>query len=446
MNLIFQGALFLVVKILQAFAISFLLIILLKKEIKIDKKTALFTSIVLLIVLISSLATKFPSDLRIIASILTLAMYYLACKIIYKETRFACLTAVLLSFVIGGLAESLVIFIATNFFDFTFEDIVNLSYSKIICTFFANVFIFIGGYLINTFIIKKLTASYISENNNSFFYTLIFVVILFLPQILHLMENNYSGNMLFKISSIMQLLIIIIISLQKVKISCMQQKIKQDLENEKMYNKTLNTMVETVRGFKHDANNIINTVNGYITLDDMDGLKNYFNKGILKSSYKLKSIEQLSPKLLNDSGIYHLLATKYFYCTNNNIHLTLDISTDIESLDIPKFELSRILGILLDNAIEATEELDKPDKEIIFRLYKNAMTGIATIKIENEFVNDKDISVAKVYLKDFSTKKNPSGFGLYEVKKTVKALNNVSIQTNIEENVFKQKLIIKDKK
>lgn len=443
MNLIFKITLFLALKLLQSFAISFLLIILIKKEIKLDKKTALFNLIVLFTFIVTSF-TRISFATRILDIVFTISSLYLACKLIYKETNITCLCAVLSTFLIAGISEVIVIFIATNYFELNFQTLLTLSYNKIICIFFVNAFMFLSGYLINHFVMKKIAPNYIYENNSSFFYILVFIVILFIPQILNLMKNNYSGNMLFKFSNILQIIIIIVISFQKIKISFMQQKIEQDLENEIMYNKTLTNMVETVRGFKHDANNIINTVNGYITLNDMEGLKNYFNKGILKSSYKLKSISQLSPKLLNDSGIYHLIATKYFYCANNNIHLSLDITSDIASLNIPKFELSRIIGILLDNAIEATEELDTPDKKIVFRLYKNTMNGVATIKIENNFVNDKNISIDKIYLKNFSTKKNPSGFGLYEVKKTVSNFNNINIETNILENTFTQKLIIMD--
>lgn len=442
MTLIVQNLLFISVKVLQALAISFLLIILLKKEIKADKRTLLFVGITTAIVFLSAIANDFSTNLRAIASLATIFLMFLECKYIYKVTNLSAFTSVLFSFLIGGLAEVTVIFVATNFYNFNFENIINLSYTKIACTFFADILVFGAGYLINTLIIKKLAPNYIAKNNNSFFYTLLLITILFLPQILYLIDNNYAGNKIFLFSSFIQLIVIIVISLQKVKILSMRQKIIQDLENEKMYNETLTRMVEAVRGFKHDANNIINTMNGYIVLNDMEGLKKYFNKGLLQKTYDLKSIEQLSPKLLNDSGIYNLIASKYFECTNNNIHLLLDITSDIASLQIPKFEFSRILGILLDNAIEATKGLKTEDKKIKFSLYKNFVTNVATIVIENNFVNDHDITVEKVFLKNFSTKEKPSGFGLYEVKKTIEGFKNVNLETKINDDKFIQKITI----
>ena len=442
MTLIVQNLLFIGVKVLQALAISFLLIILLKKEIKADKRTLLFVGITTAIVFLSAIANDFSTNLRAIASLATIFLMFLECKYIYKVTNLSAFTSVLFSFLIGGLAEVTVIFVATNFYNFNFENIINLSYTKIACTFFADILVFGAGYLINTLIIKKLAPNYIAKNNNSFFYTLLLITTLFLPQILYLMENNYAGNKIFLFSSFIQLIVIIVISLQKVKILSMRQKIIQDLENEKMYNETLTRMVEAVRGFKHDANNIINTMNGYIVLNDMEGLKKYFNKGLLQKTYDLKSIEQLSPKLLNDSGIYNLIASKYFECTNNNIHLLLDITSDIASLQITKFEFSRILGILLDNAIEATKGLKTEDKKIKFSLYKNFVTNVATIVIENNFVNDHDITVEKVFLKNFSTKEKPSGFGLYEVKKTIEGFKNVNLETKINDDKFIQKITI----
>ena len=48
------------------------------------------------------------------------------------------------------------------------------------------------------------------------------------------------------------------------------------LESAEEYNKTLRILHDNVRGFKHDFDNIVTTIGGYIRTNDMQGLKNYY--------------------------------------------------------------------------------------------------------------------------------------------------------------------------
>ena len=48
------------------------------------------------------------------------------------------------------------------------------------------------------------------------------------------------------------------------------------LESAEEYNKTLHILHDNVRGFKHDFDNIVTTIGGYIRTTDMGGLKSYY--------------------------------------------------------------------------------------------------------------------------------------------------------------------------
>ena len=50
------------------------------------------------------------------------------------------------------------------------------------------------------------------------------------------------------------------------------QELQLKLENAENYNHYLSDLYDNVRGFKHDFDNIINCIGGYIKSDDMDGL------------------------------------------------------------------------------------------------------------------------------------------------------------------------------
>lgn len=56
------------------------------------------------------------------------------------------------------------------------------------------------------------------------------------------------------------------------------EKTTADLEQEKLYNKTLQILHDNVRAFKHDFSNIIAGIGGYIATKDMDGLEKYYKQ------------------------------------------------------------------------------------------------------------------------------------------------------------------------
>ena len=107
--------------------------------------------------------------------------------------------------------------------------------------------------------------------------------------------------------------------------------------------------------FKHDFANMVSVINGYIAADDMNGLKKYFSS--FQNDYeKLQNLDILNTNIINDAGIYNLISSKYKKATDLNINFQLDIFFDFSKLLIDTYEFSKILGILLDNAIEASKE------------------------------------------------------------------------------------------
>lgn len=52
----------------------------------------------------------------------------------------------------------------------------------------------------------------------------------------------------------------------------------QKLESAEEYNNTLRILHDNVRGFKHDFDNIVTTIGGYIKTNDMEGLKKYYSQ------------------------------------------------------------------------------------------------------------------------------------------------------------------------
>ena len=132
----------------------------------------------------------------------------------------------------------------------------------------------------------------------------------------------------------------------------------QELESAEAYNKSLSILHDNVRGFKHDFDNIVATIGGYVKTEDMEGLKQYYTQ-LEEDCQKVNNIATLNPNIINNPGIFNLLSSKYHEADSKNIKINLDFFLDLNTLNMKIYEFSRILGILIDNAIEETSKCEE---------------------------------------------------------------------------------------
>lgn len=214
------------------------------------------------------------------------------------------------------------------------------------------------------------------------------------------------------------------------------EKTEEDLENEKLYNKTLSHLHDNIRGFKHDFDNIVQSIGGYISLNDMEGLTDYY-KRLLEDCKMTNNLNLLNPETINNPSIYSLLTNKYYLAIEKGITMTFSIFTDLSHINFNMYEFSRILGILLDNAIEAAEESDQKTVNIEFTSDNKKQLFI----ISNS-CKDTNISTTQIFEKGYSTKNRNSGFGLWHVHKVLEKNTNLDLFTTVKDNIFSQQLAV----
>lgn len=215
-------------------------------------------------------------------------------------------------------------------------------------------------------------------------------------------------------------------------------KTTKKLESAEEYNKTLHILHDSVRGFKHDFDNIVTTIGGYIKTNDMDGLKSYYSQ-LEEDCTKVNNLYVLDPDIINNPGVYNLITAKYNEALEKGIKVNLTVLLDLNDLHMKIYEFARILGILLDNAIDAASECDEKILNIIFRNEPKNSRNI--ILIENTY-KDKDVDIEQIFNKGVSGKENHTGLGLWEIRQILKKNNNINIYTNKDEKYFSQQLEI----
>lgn len=254
----------------------------------------------------------------------------------------------------------------------------------------------------------------------------------------------YSGNMpiIITIVSITSLLAYFVISIYSLLSTNKLDTTTRDLEEAQLYNKTLTILHDSIRGFKHDFHNIVQSIGGYADRGDLEGLRVYYRQ-LLQDCGRTNNLTALNPEVINNPAIYNVLATKYHKADEIGVQINLGIFIDLNEIEkyMKIYEFTRILGILLDNAIEAASECENKIIHVSFRKEQNRRRLL--VIIDNTYKN-KDINVDKIYEKDFSTKSKEtnSGLGLWEVRQILKKNNNLNLFTTKSEEFFSQQFEI----
>lgn len=213
---------------------------------------------------------------------------------------------------------------------------------------------------------------------------------------------------------------------------------QKQLENSEAYNKSLSILHDNIRGFKHDFDNIVATIGGYIKTNDMEGLQKYYYE-LEDDCQRVNNIATLNPNIINNPGVYALLTSKYHKADEKNIKINLEFFLDLNTLNMKIYEFCRILGILLDNAIEAASECENKLINIKFRNEQNRNRQI--VIVENTF-KDNNLNIEEMFQKGVSGKENHTGLGLWEIRQILKKNTNLNLHTEKTKDLFIQQFEI----
>ncbi len=266
---------------------------------------------------------------------------------------------------------------------------------------------------------------------------LIGVFILCLHSLLTYHYINYIPNIIILFNFALVLLYFLF-SIHSISKAIQLDITSRNLENANNYNNSLTILYDKVKGFKHDFDNMVDSIGGFINSSDMTGLKKYYSS-LRNDCFSIKNIQVLNPETINNPGIYNLIVSKYQKALDENIKINFEFFFDFNNVNIPIYNLSRILGILLDNAIEAAKECEEKEINLIFR--ESPRNNVQIIIIENTYQN-KDIDTSKIFEKGISGKDGHTGLGLWEINQFIKTNNNVVLKTSKNDKYFRQQLEI----
>lgn len=233
---------------------------------------------------------------------------------------------------------------------------------------------------------------------------------------------------------------VLIVNIIKAHMEKVDIEMRQDSYNRlQEYTNQIENMYSSLRSFKHDYSNIMLSMSGYIEANDMDGLRDYFDKEILPLSKNITKNTAHINQLINikTTELKSIISSKLLYAIELNINVGIEVTDEVTSIPMDTLDLCRVIGIFLDNAIEATLETDQPT--IRFALI-NLDTEYIFI-ISNTFL-EKGIPYATLSKPNVSTKGVNRGIGLYNAHEIIAKYNHVFLDTEIKNKSFVQRLQI----
>ena len=312
------------------------------------------------------------------------------------------------------------------------------------------VMFYLGVLLLTYFIIKKIITYFhleLTYFDKDYLYPFLKKVIvaffglhilLFISDIVSTTHHlNSFGSILSTIVFICLLLIFFAMNSHKVQIEkeiALKQK-KFEQKHLQTYTDEIVELYNEIRGFRHDYAGMLVSMQMAIDSGDLQEINRVYNEVLVKANQKLRSDKYTYFDLNNieDSALRSLIAQSIVYARNNDVEFTLEVKDVITRLSMDLLDLVRIMSILLNNAVEGAADSYLKQMEV------------AVIKMDFETViviqNSCKITMTPsedLFALGFSTKGRNRGLGLNNVKEILDKYDNIILETEMEDNTFRQ--------
>lgn len=425
---------FLVLEILYVYMVKEIL----NSNIKMVTKKNMFLFFALIFVAVVSYTSEYSIEaviLRFIANIIVHKLIF--DESIYKITVLC--TLVMLINLIGDIINTSIVM---NFY--SLKEIRTVPKVMLLANSIAITFTYI---IFNIKWIKyKLKKLSKDLNDNNIGSIIIICVSIFLLStcILYNLGETFRFNMGYFIN-IMTVTIFIIILIIFFVDNNKYQKLLEENDALFKYNQTFENSIDKISLSNHEFNNQLIMLRGYIEENERSKSLNIINEMITDS--KKQDVNILSSlKNIPKGGVKVLLYHKIILAIDNKLKVSLDVSKTIKGklkkLDMEQLKLlCNLIGIYLDNAIEASKES------------KNKLVGIEIYAMDNKInfvfsnsLKSQNIDLEKISKNGYTTKGKNHGRGLYLAKKLLQKTELVDSETKIINKMYVQKIIINTQK
>ena len=305
--------------------------------------------------------------------------------------------------------------------------------------------------LILTYLVIKVVVSYFHLEFKYFdkdylypflkkvLFTFIFLhIVSFLSDIVSTFPNlNSFGSILSSIVFVGLLLTFFSMNSHKVQIEKeieLEQK-KFEQKHLQTYTDEIVSLYNEIRGFRHDYTGMLVSLRMAIESKDLQEIDRVYSEVLVKANQKLRSDKYTYFDLNNieDSALRSLIAQSIVNAKTNDVEYTLEVKDIITPLSMELLDLVRVMSVLLNNAVEgAVESYQKQLEVAIIKL------DLETLVVIQNSCKKRKVKSEDLFELGFSTKGRHRGLGLNNVKEILGKYDNVILETEIDNDVFKQ--------
>ena len=377
-----------------------------------------------------------PNPLKIIIMIIVL----IAIDFLYfnRELKFA-LIEVVISEMILAFLEFLYVIVCFMIFGDSFYNIIYKPIPFII----LNLYLLVGVCFVSSrkFIYNLYLLFSKSKNNNSAIYSLIVIVVLLVATVESYVKMPFVAILFVNVSMAVIFISIVIMSEKTINA---YDDISKKYQTSVSSLKEFEIVIDKFGMITHENKNEFQTIRNMLKAgEDVSYVVTYIDKLIdNKIKDNVKIMKQTSK--IPNGGLRTIIYSKLCRMDSLKIKYKLRISKDVHTTDLINIDeeltlkTCKILGVFLDNAIDAVENLN--NKQIIIEIY--IMDEFLCIDITNNFKGDLDLN--KICGLKYTTKGEGHGYGLPLVNQILnEEPDNLLNEKSINGDTFTQTLKIK---
>lgn len=316
----------------------------------------------------------------------------------------------------------------------------NLSFLIIINLLISLTAIIISKAKIIKIIIEKIVLVIENQNNKNLYLTLLMFIITlnFLLTSNYITEKNISIIVVNVFFIVIYSIILFVFILEKNKNIIYLKENKILLSNLNEYEK----MLDYQRVNNHENKNQLLVIKSMVERNDKKTIE-YINE-IIKEKREDNELIYTKAKRIPSGGLQGLVYQKMLAMQENYINVILDVSSNVRKIDFSNlsskmnYDICRVMGIILDNAIEETIKFHRKEREIVISMY---IDELFVIEVSNRIKDNVDLD--KIYEKGYTNKEKGHGYGLSLLKKIVDENTNVINELKITNDIFTQIIKIK---
>ena len=383
----------------------------LKNILNIKKVNNRFKSIILILSLIAINFIQYNSSYQTLNVILNFISMVVCYKLIFDVSFFDSFLLSIVLMIFVSISDILTYLVMTPFFGM--EAIRETGFIMLA----SNLMVGLFTVLLSCFnFIKRIINKVLSKLESKHKFQVISIAFLWVVVIsclCYFVVHKSTNIMEFHISALIEIIFIVFLVIY------FREKNQNSLLNEKFndlfdYIQTIEDIVESEQLNIHEYKNQLTVIKG---MSKDKNINNYINSIVVNNDIDMNFNSDL--KKLPKGGLKGLLYYKSAVAKKKNLNLIIDINKNscqvLKTMSIENVKtLSKLLGVYLDNAIEASEISDA--KNLSIEIYNKS--DKVNIVISNSTI--KNIDISKFNKKDYSTKGNSRGKGLYLLTNKVK--------------------------